>query len=662
MVFNIKKITGILILFICFLHCSCDQEETVPLESIDLIDHFIEQAEDKTKTKEKRKKYLDSAYTIYNTLEDNTYKRKKIDKISGTHYRLKEFEISKKLDEEMLKLSKQLNDSLGIAKSYSNLGIYYRRNLNLDSAYYFFYQANKLYFSFDLNSSFKPTDYFFYHGITLVDLAKLSRKVKDYNQSEALAIQAIERFKISGNLSYIPLSYNSLGISSKDLGNYEEAILYYKKAIEYAKNTKKEIFYLSQSNNNIGTVYKSQKKYDLAVTHYRKGLSYADFLSKNPKHEARLLDNLGYVKFLANKNNDSSLFLFNKAYRIRDSVKDMYGLSTSFLHLSEYYESQGNQYLARMFAKKSKENATKDRDNDDLLQAYNLLALVCIPEEGQKYAMKYIHLNDSLTQRDNLFKNQFARIRYESNTLQKENEQKSKEIQQVQDQNTIYLLGIILLCTLIGFVIYFAIQRNKYLKQQSKIIQFQTAYETETRIAKQLHDELGNDIFQVMTQYQNTPNYNPQLLEKLNKSYTKARDISRENSDFEIDVTFEKELKNMLQNYTNKDLLLVQKGVDTILWKHTNSTIKIATYRVLQELMTNMQKHSQADRVAVIFANEGKSIQINYTDNGIGIDTTQLISKNGLRNIQKRIEAIGGTITFDTQKNKGFKARIVIPV
>ena len=477
-----------------------------------------------------------------------------------------------------------------------------------------------------------------------------------------MIIEAIEKFKVSGNLSYIPLCYNSLGIAAKELGRYEEAISYCKKTIQYAKNTKKEIFYLSQSNNNIGTVYKSQKKYDLAVMHYRKGLSHTHFLSENPKHEARLLDNLGYVKFLANKKNDSSLFLFNKAYKIRDSVNDIYGLSTSFLHLSEYYQSQGNQDLANKFAIKSKETATKDRNNDDLLQAYKLLAEISPSKEGQKYAMRYIHLNDSLTQRDNMFKNQFARIRYESDTLQKENEQKSKEIQQVQDQNTIYLLGIVLLCTLIGFVVYFAIQRNKYLKQQSKMIQFQTAYETETRIAKRLHDELGNDIFQVMTQYQNTPNYNPQLLDKLNKSYTKARDISRENSDFEIDETFEEELRNMLQNYTNKSMLLVQKGVDAISWEHTNSTVKIATYRVLQELMTNMQKHSQADRIAVIFTKESKSIRINYSDNGIGMDTTQFISKNGLRNTQKRIEAIGGTITFDTEKNKGFKARIVIPV
>ncbi|WP_299186856.1 tetratricopeptide repeat-containing sensor histidine kinase [uncultured Aquimarina sp.] len=663
MVFNIKKTTGILILFICFLHCSCDKEETVALESIDPIDHFIEQAEDNSKTKEERKKHLDSAYTIYITLEDNIYKREKIHEISVAYYRLKEFKVSEILDKEMLSLSQRIGDSLGIAESYFNLGVYCRKKLILDSAYYYFYKADKMYKSFDVQGGFKSIDYFYNHGKVLIDLAQISRKINDYNQSEELTIQAIEKFKVSGNLKYIPLCYTNLGIASRELGRYEEAIEYYRRASEYAENQKRDdTLYKIIYFNNVGFLYMKKGNFHKAEEFYNREFEFIKYLNKDPKRLARFLDNLGYAKFKNNRHNDNTFYLLNRAMKIRDSIGDINGLCESYLNLSEYYQSKKNKGLAKKFARKSEKTALKHGDNNDLLDAYRLLAQVSSPEEGRRYAMKYINLNDSLAERDNQYKNQFARIRYESDTLQKENEQKSKEIQQVQEQNTIYLLGILLLCTLIGFVIYFAIQRNKYLKQQSKMIQFQTAYETETRIAKRLHDELGNDIFQVMTQYQNTPNYNPQLLEKLNKSYTKARDISRENSDFEIDETFEEELRNMLQNYTNKNMLLVQKGVDTIPWEHTDSTIKIAIYRVLQELMTNMQKHSQADRIVVIFSKKNKNIQINYTDNGIGIDTTQLISKNGLRNIQKRIEAIGGAITFDTQKHKGFKARIMIPV
>ena len=254
----------------------------------------------------------------------------------------------------------------------------------------------------------------------------------------------------------------------------------------------------------------------------------------------------------------------------------------------------------------------------------------------------------------------YAPTRFENESLLAKNEEKNSQIAKVQNQNTIYLLGILLLCTFIAFVIYFARQRTKYLAQQNKIVEFQTAYETETRISKRLHDELGNDIFQVMMQYQNDP-YDPQITKKLNTAYTKARDISRENSEFEVDETYLEELTDMLTNYTNNNIRLVQRGIDKIAWNTTDKNLKITIYRVLQELMTNMQKHSKADLVAVVFKNEKNKILIKYSDNGVGIQKEEIKSKNGLRNTEKRILAINGTIIFDSEKNKGFKAEIKIP-
>ena len=64
-----------------------DKEETVVPKSIDPIEKYIQQAEDKTKTKEERKKYLDSAYVHYTNLEDNRYKRGKIKDLSNVFYK-----------------------------------------------------------------------------------------------------------------------------------------------------------------------------------------------------------------------------------------------------------------------------------------------------------------------------------------------------------------------------------------------------------------------------------------------------------------------------------------------------------------------------------------------------------------------------------------------
>ncbi|WP_027395327.1 tetratricopeptide repeat-containing sensor histidine kinase [Aquimarina latercula] len=655
-----KKVYFLFIIFISFYNCSkeINNNPEIPTKS-NKIEKYLKKASNKNLSINERKNNLKKAYSIYKTIENNIYKRNKIQKISAIHYELKNYEVSKNMDREMLQLSILSNDSIGIAKSYLNLGIHYRKKQVLDSAYYFFYNSNKIYTAFGNQKKINKVDYIHDQGTALIDLAKLSRKVKDYNESEALTVKAIEKFELSGNASYIPISYINLGIIAKQLGRFDDAIKYHLETIKHSKGTSKDTLYKAISYNNIGTTYKSQQKYDRAIEYYKKALSYKYFLSTRPKRYALYTDNLGYAKFLANKDNDSAFYLLNKAYQIRDSLNDLKGLTTSYLHLSEYYQSNNNN-SSKEFAEKAKESATTINENTELLQAYDLLAQVSPPEEGRKYAMEYIKLNDSLTKRDNQFRDKFARIRFESENLEKENQQKSEEIQEVQNQNTVYLLGILLLATFIGFIIYFSRQRTKYLAQQNKIVEFQAAYETETRISKRLHDEIGNDIFQVMMQYQNDP-HDPQITKKLNTAYTKARDISRENSEFEVDETYLEELTDMLTNYTKNNIRLVLRGIDKIGWDTTDKNLKITIYRVLQELMTNMQKHSKADLVAVVFKNEKNKILIKYSDNGVGIQKEEIKSKNGLRNTEKRILAINGTIVFDSEKNKGFKAEIVIP-
>ena len=77
----------------------------------------------------------------------------------------------------------------------------------------------------------------------------------------------------------------------------------------------------------------------------------------------------------------------------------------------------------------------------------------------------------------------------------------------------------------------------------------------------------------------------------------------------------------------------------------------------LNSLIINMKKHSQASIVVLVFQKENRKLHISYSDNGIGND---LKKGNGLQNTENRIQAINGTIIFDTEPNKGFKTKITI--
>ncbi|PKV53164.1 signal transduction histidine kinase [Aquimarina sp. MAR_2010_214] len=638
-------------LFLCLVSCDDQNQTDKDIKSIsDQIDSYIEKAKDKNRTNQQRKNSLEEAYKVSSALNNSSFKISRLQNISYVYYDLKDLRHYKLLNEEVLGIAHTIDDSLNIAKSYFYLGIYYRSSKS-DVAFKNFHKAENIYALMLKNGKNLNTISFDY-GKVLIDLAHILRKAKDYTKSESLTIKAIESFELAENDWYIPMCYTNLGIIAKHLEQYDDAIDYYLKAIKYAKGTDKEVLQKVLSYNNIGTVYKSQQKYDQAKGYYHKGLSYTEFLNKNPRRHSLLLDNLAYVNFLSKDTADIPN-LFYKALKIRDSIDDKFGIATNTLHLAEYYQFIQEDSIAKVYAERSRDVSLVLQNNGELLQSYKLLSEIWSGDKGLEYANKYMQLNDSIIKRERIYRDKFARIRFET-------KEKEQQIIEVQNKNTIYLLGILLLLTSIGFVIYFFRQRTRYLGQQNKIIQFEASYETETRISKQLHDELGNDIFQLMMQYQNDP-HDSQIKDKLNITYLKARDISRENNEFETGETYPEELNNILQNYTQKGIQLIVIGFDRIDWDEVDKTIKITVYRVLQELMTNMQKHSQASLVKLKFSNTNDTLTINYSDNGVGMTEEDVKSKNGLRNTENRIRAIRGTLIFDSEKGKGFKAEIQIP-
>jgi organic radical activating enzyme len=105
---------------------------------------------------------------------------------------------------------------------------------------------------------------------------------------------------------------------------------------------------------------------------------------------------------------------------------------------------------------------------------------------------------------------------------------------------------------------------------------------------------------------------------------------------------------------------VILKNFDDLNWSKTKSITKITIYRILQELLVNMKKHSQSTIVVIGFETKKKTSEINYSDNGIG--TAKMLKlKNGLKNMEYRIKNINGIITFESEFQKGFRVKIIFP-
>lgn len=100
--------------------------------------------------------------------------------------------------------------------------------------------------------------------------------------------------------------------------------------------------------------------------------------------------------------------------------------------------------------------------------------------------------------------------------------------------------------------------------------------------------------------------------------------------------------------------------------KQITDEARIAAYRVIQEALTNISRHSGANQVTISLKREKSRFVLLLQDNGIGIMShSEWPPKNsglGIRNMQERIDAIGGTIKFENARPTGLIIKIGIPI
>ena len=191
-------------------------------------------------------------------------------------------------------------------------------------------------------------------------------------------------------------------------------------------------------------------------------------------------------------------------------------------------------------------------------------------------------------------------------------------------------------------------------------------YAAETRLSKKIHDEIANELYTALHYIESEEVLSgvrkEKLIEQLDNIYLMTRNISRENNDIDTGLRFPGQLKLMLGTYSDTNVNVIVKGIIKINWDKIESTKKIATYRVLQELMVNMSKHSRATVVLLDFSIDRAKVKIVYSDNGVGACCKTLKSKNGLQNVENRMVSIGGNISFDTKAEKGFHITLIYPL
>ncbi|MHC5310946.1 sensor histidine kinase [Myroides sp. LJL116] len=226
--------------------------------------------------------------------------------------------------------------------------------------------------------------------------------------------------------------------------------------------------------------------------------------------------------------------------------------------------------------------------------------------------------------------------------------------------NTLFWLGTIIMITmgllvvalLIVYQTNIRVYHNEYLKQQLKGI-IEAEHKERARLAKDLHDGLCSDLasiqnYLVLYESRKGKEKRERILSELklilSECYNQAVFMSYNLSP---PLIKDNPLELIIKNY----VLRINKINDIRIEVKANSPsfelkelVKLEFYRILQELIQNILKHSSATVVSIDLNWSNSTLVISISDNGIAYDSNpnyKLPSKGlGLSNIQTRIKQI----------------------
>ncbi len=204
---------------------------------------------------------------------------------------------------------------------------------------------------------------------------------------------------------------------------------------------------------------------------------------------------------------------------------------------------------------------------------------------------------------------------------------------------------------------------KKVAEKQQEITQaFIDGMEKEKQIiSNELHDDIGSRMANFLRLVDHEKEISTSSRNKLTDIIDDIRKISHQLSPKKGNLlSFKERLTNAIEEtFFNSGI----KYDFQFLGNHTFLEEKEALniYRILQEILHNVLKHSKATTVEIQFVNFENELTLTVEDNGVGFDVEKKAAGIGLENIKKRVEYLNGDIEISSVKNKGTFIVIVIP-
>ena len=467
-------------------------------------------------------------------------------------------------------------------------------------------------------------------------------------------------------------------------GNRQErakAIYYSKKGLE-AAHAAGDTARIISASTGLSNVYVQAAEFSLALQTVREARKLLN-PGTDPVLQAKVFMNMA-AAYEALRQPDSAILAartsmgFSREYDVQNYI-------SAGLYLADAYEQKKDYVRQRVVLEELEKRGKEQKDVFlNLHEIFNRLAKLNYAtghyKEAYRYHDQYNQLKDSVFTR----KSQDAMLEIETRyqTAQKEKELSEKQFllsQQnlaLEKSNRYVLLavaGFLIACLLAAGGLLHA--RNKKKTYEARLLAFQKQKEVDmlqvlmqgeekerSRIAKDLHDGVAGMLAAVKMHFSSLPTEGlleaegyQQGMKLLNEATLEVRKTSHNlMPELLLQQGLDRALRRYCNNISNSKLVIEYDSWGEI--KRYKSSFELSVYRIVQELLNNILKHSKASQAMVQMSLQENVLAITVEDNGVGLAGNQPTGGMGFEQLHSRIKAMNGSIQVDSSPGNGMSA------
>ncbi|SFT72351.1 Tetratricopeptide repeat-containing protein [Algoriphagus locisalis] len=577
--------------------------------------------------------------------------------------------------EENIEVAKSIGDPVMLAQAYSDLGYANMEKGELIEARKNYQEALKL--------RYQTGDSTKIYG-TITNLGSVYQR--DFQSDSAMVnyLKALSFFERTGNDRNADFVRNNIGVIYLEMRNYPKALEIMQEVAEYRK-AQNDDFNLAHTLVNIGNINKNLKEFENAEKNYLEALQIFQAEGGSDYYTATTFNNLATL-YNAQGKSDLAISYAEKGLVLAEQVGADYDYALIESNLAKSYHDLKDYPKSREYYLRAVEHFKTQNAEDDIASMYLLMspvyAALNMPDSSAYYTSAYVDLNKKLTEQEIQQLTTDLETRYQS-------EQKDAAIARQQLElraKNFQVYGSLVLAVVLGLVGYLLYSqqklKNRQLTQEGELKIALAQIDTQNKLQEQrvlisrdLHDNIGAQLTFIISAIENLKYFDP-IKETLTHRYDSIANFTKQTITELRDTIWAMnsgqitlgQLSARISDYLERAGIStlginfefeVDKSLDPNFSMVSSEGIQI--YRIVQEAIQNSLKYAYPSQIMVSVAQVGEDFQLEIKDDGTGFDESTIKPGNGLYNMRKRAEELGGKLEIGSETGKGTSVTLLIP-